>query len=66
MRIIRRDFESILHVMDKFKLHNEWDSVDLQFNASECGYSLSVKFADVINGVQCNIEVPIEADMFGD
>ena len=64
MRIIRRDFEYILKVMDKFKLTNEWDSVDLQFNAAETGYTLSVKFADVINEVMCNIEVPIDAEMF--
>jgi hypothetical protein len=66
MKIIRRDIELILQTMNRFKLTNEWDGVNIIYNKTDAGYSLSIKFHDNINETPCIVEVPIEQDMFGD
>lgn len=66
MLINRRDLEYILKVMDKFKLSEPWNGVEIDYKEQTAGYDLSIGFGDSINGILCHVTVPIDADMFGD
>ena len=65
MRIIRRDLDLILSTMTRFNLKQDGDAVNIIYNKTDVGYSLSIKFHDNINQTPCIVEVPIEAEMFG-
>lgn len=65
MRIVRRDLEYILKVMDKFDLTHESDSVKIRYDEDEIyQYRLFVNVTEVIKHMICNIEIEIEKDMF--
>lgn len=64
MILIKRDIDAIVKVMEKFGLQKEWDSVKINYEKTDCGYNLSVNFSIVLHDILCNVEIPIEADMF--
>lgn len=62
MLINRRDLESILKVMDKFDLKDEWSGVNIQYKDTPGGYDLSISFGHIINDIVCNISVVVDAE----
>lgn len=66
MLIIRRDLETILQVMDRFNLKEEWNSVNLDYTDTVSGYDLKISFFDKVNGIHCTVSVDITKDTLGD
>ena len=66
MLIIRRDLETILELMDRFDMKEQWCSVGFDYKDNARGYELSVDFPVYMNGVVGRMKVEITEDTLGD
>jgi hypothetical protein len=66
MLIARKDLESILTVMDKFGLTDEYHGINIEHTPHDGGYDLSIQFSTVISDVLCSVKVVIDSDTLGE
>ena len=66
MLIIRRDLETILELMNRFDMKEQWCSVDFDYKDNAGGYELSVDFPVYLNDVVGRMKVKITEDTLGD
>jgi hypothetical protein len=64
MKIIKRDLEYIVELLNRFELTRPDDSFTMEFEETNLGYELHVKFTKVIHGVICEVRAEIFEDMF--
>lgn len=62
MLIIRRDLETILKVMDRFDMDEQWHGVDLQYQDNGDGYELKIEFGHYVHDIICRVSVVIDQD----